>query len=70
LKFVQVSVLVVVASVVTLIWIPIYATLAFRRVYGGSLGVTLMKEVAVGAIYAVTAVLAFVLMIYWVSIAG
>jgi hypothetical protein len=69
-KFTQVPFLVLLTSMVALLWIPIYATLAFRRVYGGSLGVTLMKEVGIGAIYAVTAVVAFVLMISWVSIAG
>ena len=58
------------ASFAAVLWIPIYATLAFRRVYGGSLARTLMKEVAIGAIYAVTAVVAFVVMIYWVSIAA
>jgi hypothetical protein len=67
-KFLRVPALVVLATVVTLIWIPIYATLAFRRVYGGSLGMTLIKEVAIGAIYAATAVVAFIIMIYWVSI--
>jgi hypothetical protein len=67
-KFLQVPALVVLATVVTLIWIPIYATLAFRRVYGDSLGMTLIKEVAIGAIYAATAVVAFIIMIYWVSI--
>jgi hypothetical protein len=30
---------------------------------------TLIKEVAIGAIYATTAVVAFIIMIYWVSIA-
>lgn len=31
---------------------------------------TLLKELAIGAIYAVTATLAFIVMIYWVSIAA
>jgi hypothetical protein len=70
MKFTQVALLVVVAGLISLIWIPIYATLAFRRVYGGSLGRTLMKEVAIGAIYAVTAVVALVVMIYWLSVAA
>jgi hypothetical protein len=70
MKFTQIPALVVIASTIALIWIPIYATLAFRRVYGGSVVRTLMKEVGIGAIYTVTAVVAFVVMLYWVSIAG
>lgn len=49
--------------------LPIYATLAFRRVYDGSIGATIAKELGIGAIYAVVSGLAFVIMIYWVSIA-
>ena len=70
MKFTQSEALVFIAGVVAIIWIPIYATLAFRRVYGGSLVRTLMKEVAIGAIYWVTAMLGIVVTIYWVSIAG
>jgi hypothetical protein len=69
MKFTQLPALVVVASTIAVIWIPIYATLAFRRVYGGSIARTLTKEVAIGAIYAVTVVVAMVVMIYWLSIA-
>jgi hypothetical protein len=69
LKFTQVAPLVIAASLISLIWIPIYATLAFRRVYGGSLGRTLIKEFAIGLIYAGITVVAFIVMIYWVSIA-
>jgi len=70
MKFTRIPLLVGVASFATVLWIPIYATLAFRRVYGGSLARTLMKEIGIGAIYAVTAAVGFVIMIYWVSIAG
>ncbi|MFL5463605.1 MAG: DUF3667 domain-containing protein [Gemmatimonadaceae bacterium] len=70
LKFTQSAVLVAVSSALALIWIPIYATLAFRRVYGGGLGRTLMKEVAIGVIYGITSVIAFIVMIYWVSVAA
>ena len=69
-KFTRSPVLVAVASLIVVIWIPIYATLAFRRLYGGSLARTLLKELAIGVIYAVTATAAFIVMIYWVSIAG
>jgi hypothetical protein len=68
-KFTQLPLIVAGASLVALIWIPIYATLAFRRVYGGSLVRTLMKELGIGAIYAVAAAAGFTVMIYWVSVA-
>jgi len=69
LKFTHVAAIAAVGSVLALIWIPIYATLAFRRVYGGSVGATIAKELGIGAIYAVVSGLGFVIMIYWVSIA-
>jgi hypothetical protein len=70
IKFTRTPALAAIASLVVVIWIPIYATLAFRRLYGGSLGRTLLKEVAIGTIYAITAAVAFIVMIYWVSIAA
>jgi hypothetical protein len=69
-KFTQMPILVAAVGLVAFIWIPVYATLAFRRVYGGSLIRTLMKEVAIGAIYCVTAGVGFVVLIYWVSVAA
>ena len=69
-KFTQIPVLVAVAGLIAVCWIPIYATLAFRRVYGGSIGRTLIKEVGIAALYAVVTGLAFVVMIYWVAIAA
>jgi Protein of unknown function (DUF3667) len=68
-KFTKVPALVAIASLIAVCWIPIYATLAFRRVYGGSLARTLAKEVAIGTLYAITAAAGFIVMIYWVSIA-
>ena len=49
---------------------PVYSTLAFRNAYGGSIARTLVKEGAIGAIYGVTCLLGFILMIYWVSLLG
>ena len=69
-KFTRVPGIVVAASVIAFGVVPIYATLAFRRVYGGSLVMTAVKEIAIGAIYAVVAFLAFVVLIYWVSVMG
>ena len=53
---------------ITLLGIPVYATLAFRGAYGGSITRTLAKEAAIGAIYAATTAVAFVTMIYWISL--
>jgi hypothetical protein len=68
LKFTQIPVLVALASSVAVIWIPVYATLAFRRVYGGSVVRTLVKESGIAVIYLVAWITAFVAMLYWVSI--
>jgi hypothetical protein len=69
-KFTQVPGIVAAASVVAFGAVPIYATMAFRRAYGGSLVVTLVKEASVGVIYAATAFVGFVALIYWVSVMG
>ena len=69
LKFTRVSALAAVGGILAAIWVPIYATVAFRRVCGGSLMKTIAKEVGIGAIYTVVSGIAFVVMIYWVSIA-
>lgn len=68
LKFTQIPMIASLAGVIGLVWIPVYATLAFRRVYGGSLGRTLTKAIGILAIYALAAGAAFGVMIYWVSI--
>jgi hypothetical protein len=69
-KYTRSPILAACASLIALVWIPIYATIAFRRVYGGSLGRTLVKEVAIGTIYSIAAAVGFIAMIYWVSIAA
>lgn len=70
MRFTQIPALVGVAGAVALVWIPIYAVLAFRRVYGDSLSKTFAKGLAIAVIYAITSAVPFTLMIYWVSIAG
>jgi hypothetical protein len=57
------------AGIIGILWILVYATLAFRRVYGDSIGRTVLKELGIAAIYSVVAFIAFALTIYWVSIA-
>ena len=68
-KFTQLPLVIGLAGFAALIWIPAYATLAFRRVYGGSLKSIIAKEIGIGALYAVASGLALVAMIYLVSIA-
>ena len=70
LKFTQSEVLVQLGSLIGVVWLPIYAVLAFRRVYGGSYVRTVGKLIAIGALYAVVTGAAFVVLIYWVSIAA
>jgi hypothetical protein len=62
--------LAVVAGLAAVVWIPVYATRAFRQVYGGSLASTLIKEAGIAVIYAVVSVAALILTLYWVSIAA
>ncbi len=69
LKFTRIPAIIALGSVAALILIPVYATLAFRRVYGGSLARTIAKELGIGAIYAIISGVAFIVMIYWVSVA-
>lgn len=70
LRFVRLPLLAGVVGGIALLWIPVYATLAFRRVYGGSVVRTLAKEAVIAAIYGITSLVAFIAMVYWVSIAG
>ena len=68
-KFTAWAPLAIAASLAVVIWIPVYATRAFMRVYGGSLGSTLLRELGIAALYSVTAVVALMLTLYWVSVA-
>jgi hypothetical protein len=43
---------------------------AWCHLYGGSLGLTVLKELAIGVIYGFVSFVAFIAMMYWVSIAG
>ena len=70
LRFTRLPLLAAAAGIIAVLWIPVYATLAFRRVYGGSVLRTLAKEAVIAAIYGITSLVAFVAMVYWVSVAG
>ena len=68
-KFTRVPVLVVIASFLAAVSIPIYGTLSLRRVYGGSVAATLIKEVGIALIYAIAAGIGLMVVIFWVSLA-
>ena len=69
-KFTGVPALVGTVAAITMLGIPVYATLALRNNYGGSLAMTLTKELAIAAIYFATGAVGFITMIYWVSLLG
>jgi uncharacterized protein DUF3667 len=69
-KFTQLPIVAGIASACAVLAIPIYATLAFRNVYGGSLGRTIAKALTIGVIYGCVAIVFFVVMLYWVSLSG
>jgi Protein of unknown function (DUF3667) len=58
------------ASIVALLWVPIYAHLSLRRVYGGSRGATLLKELGIGALYGAASVPAMVAAVAWAASRG
>lgn len=67
-KFTHVPAFASIVGLVSLLWIPVYATLAFRGVYGGSVARTLSKEIAIGILYGACSLVAFVCTLYWVSV--
>lgn len=66
-KFLRVPAVAMMVGIVMFVWIPVYATVAFRRVYGGSLARTIVKEGAIGVIYAIVTFVAFMLTLAWVA---
>jgi hypothetical protein len=70
LSFTRSAVVADIAGLGATIWILVYATRALRYVYGGTLTRTLAKELGIAAIYGLTTLVAFMVTIYWVSIAA
>lgn len=70
LKLTRLSGVVMAAGATVFIAIPVYATVAFRRVYGGSVPLTIAKEAGIGALYTLAAGAGFLTMLYWISIAA
>ncbi|MEP6730468.1 MAG: DUF3667 domain-containing protein [bacterium] len=66
-EFTRLPIIAGIVGFVSVVWIPVYATLAFRRVYGGSLMRTLVKEAFITAIYCAVSTVAFVITLYLVS---
>ena len=69
-RFTRLPALVAIIGALALLSIPVYATIAFRRLYGGSVATVLAKEIGIGVIYAGVSVVALILTIYVVSVAG
>jgi hypothetical protein len=67
-RFTHLTPVVAVADLAAFVGIPTYATLAFRRVYGGGVIKTLFKEAGIWAIYLCIAGAAFLATIYWVAV--
>jgi hypothetical protein len=57
-------------QLVAMIWIPAYATLAFKRVYGGSTVGTIAKELGIGLLYATSGLVALLVTLYVVAVWG
>jgi Protein of unknown function (DUF3667) len=68
LRFTRIAPLAIAAGVIAYIWIAVYATLAFRRVYGGSMLATLTKEAGIAVLYGLVSFAAFIVTIYAVSL--
>jgi uncharacterized protein DUF3667 len=67
-RFTHFAPLSIAAQVVAFVWIASYATISFRRVYGGSMVATLGKEAAIMVLYSVVSLIAFILTLYAVSV--
>jgi hypothetical protein len=59
--------LMVLAAVVAFVWTPLYAHFALRRVYGGSNGSTILKELGIGLLYGAVYFPAMVSLAVWVG---
>ena len=67
LKFTRVAGLVIAGGVVSAVAILVYAELAFRAVYGGGFWMRQLKNVGIGALYAIAALLGFAASLLWLS---
>ncbi|HEV8445893.1 MAG TPA: DUF3667 domain-containing protein [Gemmatimonadaceae bacterium] len=66
-RFTHVMALIIAAGILQFIWAPLYAHFSLRRVYGGSNGSTLLKELGIGALYAAVYVPSVVSLAVWIG---
>lgn len=66
-KFAHWAPFAIAVGVGVLVWIPVYAHLAFRRVYGDRHIVTMFKEAGVGVLYSIASVPAIFVAALWVA---
>jgi Protein of unknown function (DUF3667) len=66
-RFVPWPPLQIAAGVAVLVWIPVYAHLAFRRVYGSTHLVTALKETGVSVLYGLASIPAIAAAAIWVG---
>ena len=66
-KLAHVTAIQVAVGIAVLVWLPMYAHLAFRRVYAGTHGGLLLKELAIGALYIAASIPAVVVLAIWVA---
>jgi hypothetical protein len=56
-----------VLALIVFCWVALYTHRSLRRVYGGSLGDTMVKETGIGVLYAIATFPAIVLLVLWVA---
>ena len=66
-RFVRWQPLEIVVGVAVLLWIPVYAHLAFHRVYGSAHVATALKETGIGVLYALASIPAILIAAIWVG---
>jgi hypothetical protein len=69
-KLTHIAMLMSVVKFLALISIPIYLTLAIRKLYGGSMLATIVKETVIGSLYALVGGFVFMVAIFVVAASG
>jgi len=67
LRFVPFPPLEFVAGIAVLVWIPVYAHVAFHRVYGSTHGITALKETGVSVLYGLASMPVLLATALWVA---
>jgi hypothetical protein len=66
-RFTHVIALIIAMGILQFIWAPLYAHFSLRRVYGGSNGSTVLKELGIGALYAAVYLPSVVSLAVWIG---